>query len=84
MSTTFTVDIGSDEPVDVAYRTTEGIVWVNRLAHMLPDAVRVIPLDNTAQGIHTVGDLRKEIQRRKQNEINIHRSKRANQRDRSI
>ena len=61
MSTTFGVDIDSDEPVDVAHRTSAGIIWVNRLAHLLPDDTKVIALDNTAQGIHTIGDIKQEL-----------------------
>jgi len=61
MSTTFGVDIDSDEPVDVAHRTSAGIIWVNKLAHLLPDDTKVIPLNNTAQGIHTIGDIKREI-----------------------
>jgi len=61
MSTTFAVNVDSDEPVDVAHRTSHGIIWVNRLAHLLPDDTEVIPLDNTAQGIYTIGDIKYEI-----------------------
>ena len=61
MSTTFGVDIDSDEPVDVAHRTSAGIIWVNKLAHLLPDDTKVIALNNTAQGIHTIGDIKHEI-----------------------
>ena len=61
MSTIFGVDIDSDEPVDVAHRTSAGIIWVNKLAHLLPDDTKVIPLNNTAQGIHTIGDIKREI-----------------------
>lgn len=61
MSTTFAVNIDNDEPVEVAHRTSRGIIWVNRLAHLLPDDTEVIPLDNTAQGIHTIGDIKHDI-----------------------
>ncbi len=61
MSTTFGVDVGNDEPVDVAHRSSAGIIWVNRLAHLLPDETKVRPLDNTAQGIYTIGDIKLKI-----------------------
>ena len=28
---------------------------------LLPDETKVIPLDNTAQGIYTIGDIKKQI-----------------------
>ena len=61
MSTTFAVNVDSDEPVEVARRTSHEIIWVNRLAHLLPDDIEVIPLDNTAQGIYTIGDIKHDI-----------------------
>ena len=71
MSTTFAVNVDSDEPVEVARRTSHEIIWVNRLAHLLPDDIEVIPLDNTAQGIHTIGDIKHDIKgRNKRNEPN--------------
>lgn len=61
MSTTFGVIVPShDEPVEVAYRSRT-IHWTNELAPLLPDETPVIPLDNTAQGIETIGDIKKEI-----------------------
>jgi len=35
--------------------------WRNPLAPYLPDDMKVIPLDNTAQGIKTIGDIRKAV-----------------------
>ena len=67
MSTTFGVRIPlTGEVIEVAFRT-HYIRWENKLAHLLPDDLPVIPLDNSAQGIHTIGDIKKEIQ--KQNDI---------------
>ena len=31
------------------------------VAQLLPDDLEVIPLDNSAQGIYTIGDIRKAI-----------------------
>jgi hypothetical protein len=65
MSTTFGVNIKNgdyDEVVEVAFRSN-GMRFINSLAHLLPDDTPVIPLDNTAQGIHTISDIKKEIEK---------------------
>ena len=36
--------------------------FINALAHLLPDDTLVIPLDNTAQGVYTIGDIKREIE----------------------
>ena len=46
--------------VDVAFRSN-GIHFINSLASLLPDDTPVIPMDNTAQGIYTIGDIKREI-----------------------
>ncbi len=62
MSTTFGVKIPkSDTIIEVAYRSSHGIVWTNPLARLLPNKTPVLPLDNTAQGIHTIGDIKREM-----------------------
>ena len=66
MSTTFGVNIkGSDKVVattiEVAFRSN-GMRFINDLAHLLPDDTPVIALDNTPQGIHTIGDIKKAIE----------------------
>lgn len=33
--------------------------WLNPLSFMLSDDTRIFPLDNSAQGIYTIGDARK-------------------------
>ena len=60
MSTTFGVETSSGELVEVAFRTSF-IMWTNDLAEMLPSDTPVIPLDNTAQGIYTIGDIEDKI-----------------------
>ena len=60
MSTTFGVKV-KDDYVEVAFRSN-GMRFINALAHLLPDDTPVIPLDNTAQGVHTIGDIKKEIE----------------------
>lgn len=70
MSTTFGVKIENDdyckycgrgyEMVDVAFRSN-GIKWTNNVARLLDDSTKVHAIDNTQQGIYTIGDIRKQI-----------------------
>ena len=63
MSTTFGVNIKNgdqDDVVEVAFRSN-GMRFTNDLAWLLEDSIPVIPLDNTAQGVYTIGDIKKEI-----------------------
>ena len=63
MSTTFGVEIKNDGRVmEVAFRSN-GMRFTNSIAHLLPDDTPVIPLDNTAQGVYTIGDVKKEIEK---------------------
>ena len=62
MSTTFAIEVG-DKQVEVARRRGIGngeviIIWLNDLVEILPDGTPVVPTDNTAQGVETLGDLR--------------------------
>jgi hypothetical protein len=67
MSTTFGIkvpslyDEGEFEEFEVAFRNNH-VRWKHPLAQLLPDDLEVIPLDNTAQGIFTIGDIRKAIE----------------------
>lgn len=45
---------------DVAFRGG-GIQWINPIASKLSDETKVYPLNNTAQGIFTIGDIKKQI-----------------------
>lgn len=38
-----------------------GFYWKNELAPFLLDEIKVYPLDNSAQGIYTIGDIKKEM-----------------------
>lgn len=63
MSTLFGVAIPgkeNQEPIEVAFMSN-GIRFTNPLAELLPDETPVIPLDNSAQGIYTIGDIKKQI-----------------------
>lgn len=50
-----------DGNVEVAFRSSGHISIINPLMVLLPDNTPVIPLDNTSQGIYTIGDIKKEI-----------------------
>ena len=61
MSTTFGVQVG-DELMPVARRnyidgSRVSITFTNPLARLLPSDTLVVPMDNTAQGVETIGDL---------------------------
>lgn len=48
--------------IEVAVRHNGGsFSWRNPLAPLLPDDIKVYPLSNSAQGIFTIGDIKKEI-----------------------
>ena len=62
MSTTFAVEV-KDKQIEVARRRGIGsgevaIIWLNDLVEILPDETPVVPTDNTAQGVETLGNLR--------------------------
>lgn len=45
------------EIIEIAFRSSYGFVWKNYLAPFLPLETKVYPLDNTPQGIYTIGDI---------------------------
>jgi len=65
MSTTFGVNIINDdagigEVVEIAFRSN-GMRFTNALAYFIPDDTPVIALDNTPQGVYTIGDIKRAI-----------------------
>jgi hypothetical protein len=54
----------SDEDFEiVAFRGNSGnIWWKSNLAKFLPSSMKVYPLDNSAQGVYTIGDIIKEVE----------------------
>jgi hypothetical protein len=49
---------------DVAFRSDYGkFRWCMALADELPDDTRVYALDNSQQGIYTIGDIKKQIEK---------------------
>ena len=64
MGTTFAVEIES-QIIPIAKRVNNGgiisIYFINSIAPLLPEATEVIAVNNTNQGIRTVGDIKKLI-----------------------
>lgn len=59
------LDIKSEDCIEIAFRSNRGnIYWCNRfhiLLDYLPEDTKVFALDNSAQGIYTISDLKKEF-----------------------
>lgn len=78
MSTTFGIllpynedlEFNDDNEIEIAFRSSGVITWLNPLACLIPDDLLVEPLDNSAQGIFTIGDIKKAIKKLK-DEANI-------------
>lgn len=51
-----------DEFINVAFRS-DSLSWMNEVAKFLPDEISVYPLDNSAQGIYTIGDIKNKIKK---------------------
>jgi len=48
--------------IEIFYRGNGGYCkFINDLGQYLSDDLKVYPLDNTAQGIYTIGDCKKEL-----------------------
>jgi hypothetical protein len=70
MSTTFAVLLKDGESRDIARRVGGGVLgaemwFTDLIAELLPDATEVYPTDNSAQGIHTIGDIRAHIEKQR-------------------
>lgn len=49
---------------EVAFRSNGGILyWTRPLAFKLPDDTEVYALNNSQQGIYTIGDIKKQIEK---------------------
>jgi len=54
--------INEDFFIDVAFRNEMGkMKWTSALPKYLTDDTRVYALDNSQQGIYTIGDIKKEM-----------------------
>ena len=64
MSTTFGIKIHPGEPEEeiiTVARRSGSMYFTNEVAHLLPNSTKVVPMDNTAQGIYSIGDIKKQI-----------------------
>jgi hypothetical protein len=67
MSTTFGVKIpSSGETIAVARRVGKGngeviLFFTNELAELLPDDTELVAMDNTNQGINTIGEFKRKM-----------------------
>jgi len=66
MSTTFGVKVWGGEIEPIARRVGIGngkveMWFTNSLAELLPDDTKVIAMDNSQQGIFTIGDIKEKI-----------------------
>ena len=73
MSTTFAVITKDGTTHNVARRVGRGVLgaemwFTDPMAELLSDETEVVPTDNSAQGIHTIGDIRAHIRKQEQAE----------------
>lgn len=73
MSTTFAVELKDGTLKDIARRVGKGVLGVelrftDEMAELLPDDHQVIAIDNSAQGVFTIGDIRLHIRKQEQAE----------------
>ena len=75
MSTTFGIILRSGEEKPIARRVggpNGAEMWfTDEIAEMLPDNTPVEPLDNSAQGIYTIGDIKNHILNQNKDESHI-------------
>ena len=68
MSTTFGIKIHAglaEEEIITVARRTNVLYFTNEVAHLLPNKTPVFPIDNTAEGIFTIGDIKRSIELQK-------------------
>ena len=64
MSTTFWIKTDNWMIEEIAFRWNyKWAYFTNPIASMLPDELQVIPLDNSAQWIYTIWDIKREIKK---------------------
>ncbi len=73
MSTTFAIKTNNGEMKNVARRVGAGggkvnIYWTDSMAEMLPDDTVVEAVDNTPQGIFTIGDIKDAMRNAEEDE----------------
>jgi len=56
-------DWNEEDFIEVFYRSSRSH-WLNPLGPFLEDIIKVYPLDNTAQGIYTIKDIKNYVKNR--------------------
>lgn len=55
-------DADLDDFVKIAFRGNSGGIWfTNPIANLLSNDTKVFPLDNSAQGIYTIEDIKNKL-----------------------
>ena len=54
--------------VEVWFRSMGNCRWLNPLGELLPDDTKVYALDNTQQGVYTIGDIKKIMAKQDNND----------------
>jgi len=63
------VDDEDESFTEVWYRSMGNCRWLNPLGELLPDDTKVYALDNTQQGVYTIGDI-KQMMDKQNNNVN--------------
>jgi len=53
----------------VAFRGSGRLRWENEIAKFLPSNTKVYPLDNSAQGVYTIGDIISDMEEAKESKL---------------
>ena len=57
-----------DSFTNVWFRSGGNCRWLNPLGELLPDGTKVYALDNSQQGVYTIGDIKKVMTKQDNNE----------------
>jgi hypothetical protein len=62
------IDDENESFTEVWYRSMGNCRWLNPLGELLPDDTKVYALDNSQQGVYTIGDIKKMMDKQNNNE----------------
>lgn len=55
------IEDGNIDIIEIAFRSSWGVMWKNSLAPFLHPDTKIYALDNSPQGIYTIGDIINKI-----------------------
>lgn len=61
------IDDEEEAFTEVWYRSMGNCRWLNPLGELLPDDTKVYALDNSQQGVYTIGDIKKMMDKQDNN-----------------